>query len=151
MNLLDVNILVYAFRKDTERHPEFREWLRELTTGGLPFGISETVLSSLIRVTTHPRIFRNPSRLSEVIGFSECLRVHPKCRIVNPSRDHWALFTRLCRHADAKGNLVSDAWFAALALDSGCTWITADRDYARFPGLRWRHPLDHEFDMKNPA
>ena len=49
---------------------------------------------------------------------------------------------RLCREAGARGNLVPDAWFAALAIESGSDWITTDRDYARFPGLRWRHPFD---------
>lgn len=105
MNRLDVNILVYAFRRNTERHPEFREWLRELMTGGEPFGISETVLSSLVRVTTHPKVFRIPSRLAEVLGFAERLRAHPKRRIVNPSRDHWALFTRMCLTVTPRGIL----------------------------------------------
>jgi uncharacterized protein len=39
------------------------------------------------------------------------------------------------------GNLVQDAWFAALAIESGCEWITTDRDFARFDGLQWRAPL----------
>jgi len=55
---------------------------------------------------------------------------------------HWEIFARLCREAKATGNLVPDAYFAALAIEHGCEWITTDRDYARFPGLRWRHPLD---------
>ena len=60
---------------------------------------------------------------------------------VVPGERHWAIFSRLCREAGARGNLIPDAWFAALAIESGCEWITTDRDYARFPGLRWRHPL----------
>ncbi|NUN98601.1 MAG: type II toxin-antitoxin system VapC family toxin [Candidatus Omnitrophica bacterium] len=150
MNLLDVNVLVYAFRRDSERHEDYRRWLLEQMGGTSAFGISEQVLSSLIRITTHPRIFRNPSRAAEAVAFAERLRAHPACRIVSPSPTHWGLFARLCEKIGAKGNLVADAWFAALALDSGCTWITADRDYARFPGLRWRHPLDHEADIQNP-
>jgi predicted nucleic acid-binding protein len=47
----------------------------------------------------------------------------------------------VCQRARASGNLVQDAWFAALAIESGCEWITTDRDYARFEGLRWRAPF----------
>jgi hypothetical protein len=50
--------------------------------------------------------------------------------------------TRLCRAAGVKGNLVRDAYLAALPIESGSEWITTDRDYSRFAGLRWRHPLD---------
>jgi len=59
-----------------------------------------------------------------------------------PGKRHWAIFTRLCRDVEAKGNLVPDAYLAALAIESGCEWVTTDRDFARSSGLRWRHPLD---------
>jgi hypothetical protein len=58
-----------------------------------------------------------------------------------PGERHWDIFQRLCREVNAKGNLIPDAYLAALAIESGSEWITTDRDYARFPGLRWRHPL----------
>ena len=61
--------------------------------------------------------------------------------LVGPGERHWDIFARLCRDASAKGNLVADAYLAAMAIESGNEWITTDRDYARFPGLRWRHPL----------
>jgi predicted nucleic acid-binding protein len=62
----------------------------------------------------------------------------PHCQIIEPGPRHWSIFTGLCRSANAYGNLVPDAWLAALAIESGCEWITNDRDYARFKGLRWR-------------
>jgi predicted nucleic acid-binding protein len=62
--------------------------------------------------------------------------------IVSPGRKHWEIFLRLCREGDARGNLVSDAYHAALAIENGCEWITTDRDFARFPGLKWRSPLE---------
>ena len=60
---------------------------------------------------------------------------------IEPGERHWQIFERLCREASARGNLVPDAWLAALAIESGSEWITTDRDYTRFPGPRWRHPL----------
>lgn len=151
MNLLDVNVLVYAFRRDAERHENFRSWLLDLIQGDSAFAVSEQVLSGVIRITTHPRVFKQPSRLKEAVGFVESLRRHPNCRAIRPSESHWPIFIRLCEATNAKANLVTDAWFAALALESGCTWITTDRDYARFPGLKWRHPLDHGDVVENPA
>jgi predicted nucleic acid-binding protein len=93
-----------------------------------------------VRVTTHPKVFVEPSKLNEVLRFCAVLLAQPHCAVVQPGESHWEIFTRLCTQADARGNLVPDAWFAALAIESGCQWITLDRDYARFPQLRWSVP-----------
>jgi hypothetical protein len=100
-------------------------------------------------VTTHPRVFRVPSTVGEVFTFTDALRVHPHCRLIRPGESHWPVFQSLCKHANAKGNLVTDAWYAALAIESGCTWVTTDRDYARFPGLSWTDPLSNSGVMQN--
>ncbi len=65
----------------------------------------------------------------------------PSAKLVVPGGNHWKIFETLCRESAATGSLIQDAWFAALAIESGCEWITADRDYARFKGLRWRPPF----------
>jgi predicted nucleic acid-binding protein len=46
----------------------------------------------------------------------------------------------LCRRSSARGNLVPDAYLAALAIESGCEWVTLDQGFGRFPELRWRAP-----------
>lgn len=150
MNLLDVNVLVYAFRRDTERHDDYRSWLLDLLRRDSAFAVSEQVLSSVIRLSTHPRVFKQPSKLEESIAFTESIRSHPHCRIVRPGDNHWPLFVRLCESTNARANLVTDAWFAALAIESGSVWVTTDRDYSRFPGLKWQHPLDHRGAVENP-
>lgn len=61
---------------------------------------------------------------------------------INPGPRHWGIFERLCEATRAKGNLIADAYLAALAIESGSEWVTTDRDYSRFPGLKWRHPLE---------
>ena len=141
MILVDVNVLVYAKRQDSPQHELFRSWLEEIVRSDAIFGMSDAVLSGVVRVLTHPRIFREPTQLDEALQFVHQLREHPGCVLVAPGERHWGIFNRLCRSAGAKGNLVSDAFHAALAMESGAEWITTDRDYARFPGLRWRHPL----------
>ena len=69
------------------------------------------------------------------------IRSGPNCGPVTPGERHWEIFVRLCEAAGAKGNLVPDAYLAALAIESGSEWISTDRDFSRFPELRWRHPL----------
>ncbi len=142
MQLLDVNVLVYAYRQDAPDHVNLREWLQQLVDSDLPFGYSELVLSGFLRVVTHPRVFDPPAPIEDALLFADALRAQPNAVRIAPSRRHWDIFTRLCRAAGAKGNLVPDAYLAALAIESGSEWITTDRDYSRFPGLRWRHPLD---------
>jgi toxin-antitoxin system PIN domain toxin len=138
--LPDVNVLVHAFRSDSNDHLLCRGWLAEVVNGDSRYGISPQVLSGVVRVTTHPKVFAHPSGLAEVIEFCELVMAQPYCVLVRPGLQHWSIFSRLCKEADARGNLVADAWYAALAIEAGCEWITLDRDYARFTGLRWRLP-----------
>lgn len=103
--------------------------------------MSELVLSGFLRVVTHPRAFDVPTPVDRALTFTDALRSRPNCVLLAPGQRHWGIFARLCRAVGARGNLVPDAYLAALAIESGSEWITTDRDYSRFPGLRWRHPL----------
>jgi len=139
--LADVNVLIYAFREDSPEHKPHREWLQVVVNSDSAYGVSPQVLGSFVRVVTHPAIFARPSTLAEALNFCQVLMDQPHCQLIRPGPRHWSIFTDLCRRAHAIGNLVQDAWFAALAIEHGCEWITTDRDYARFPGLAWRPPL----------
>ena len=141
MVLPDVNVLVYAHRADADRHTEYRRWLEDLVNGDAAYGISELALSGFVRVVTHPRVFHDPTPLEEALQFANQLRTRPNSVLMAPGGRHWDIFEGLCRAASAKGNLIPDAYFAALAIEHGTEWVTTDRDYARFPGLRWSHPL----------
>ena len=141
MILLDVNILVYAHREDATNHNAFREWFEAQLISSEPCGISELVLSGCLRVITHPKVFAIPTPLSEAFRFVEQVRNHANVRIINPGPAHWRIFTDLCKSTGAKGNLIPDAYHAALAIESGCEWITSDHGFARFPKLRWRDPM----------
>ena len=142
MILADVNVLVYACRRDAPRHNEFRAWLESCVSGYAPFGVSELVLSGVLRVLTHPRVFVPQTPSDTAHAFVDALRGQPNCVLLQPGPRHWAIFAQLCRSAGARGNLIADAYHAALAIEHGCEWITADRDFSRFKGLHWRHPLD---------
>jgi len=138
--LPDVNVLVHAFRSDSPKHLICRSWLVGIVNGDARYGMAPQILSGVIRITTHPKVFAMPSALDEVLRFSDALLAPSHCVVIQPGERHWDIFKRLCKEADARGNMVPDAWFVALAIESGCEWITLDRDYARFPGLRWRVP-----------
>jgi toxin-antitoxin system PIN domain toxin len=140
--LPDVNVLIYAHREEAARHVEYRRWLESVLDGPSAFGLSDLVLSSFLRVVTHPRALRPPTPMDRALAFVEALRRAPQRVAISPGPRHWEIFQALVRGASAKGNLVADAYLAALAIESGCEWVTTDRDFARFPGLRWRHPLD---------
>lgn len=141
MFLVDVNVLVYAHRADTPAHGQYRDWLSGLIHSDAAYGVSDLVLSGFLRVVTHPRVFRDPSPLETALAFVGEFRDRPNSVVVSPADRHWEIFSRLCRAVGAKGSLIPDAYLAALAIESGAEWVTTDRDYARFPGLRWRHPL----------
>jgi hypothetical protein len=134
-------VLVYAYRADAVDHRRFRDWLIETIVSDASYGVSELVLSGFVRIVTHPRVFVDPSPVDAALTFASGVREQPNAVIVAPGVRHWTIFDGLCRGAGARGKLIPDAYFAALAIESGSEWITTDRDYARFPGLRWRHPL----------
>jgi toxin-antitoxin system PIN domain toxin len=140
MVLSDVNVLVHAFRTDSSDHVRCRDWLFRVVDSDSRFGMAPQALAALVRLVTNPRIFREPTAPDVVLGFCARLLGHPNCVAVLPGNRHWPIFHRLCLEANARGNLVSDAWFAALAIEWACEWVTLDRDFARFAGLRWTVP-----------
>ena len=140
MVLPDVNVLVAAYRDDVRDHAACRSWLQATLEGDEAFALSDLVLSGFLRVVTHPRVFALPSPIDAALEFVQAIKSQSHCVTVGPGPRHWIIFTRLCREAEAKGNLIPDAYLAALAIESGCEWVTLDRDFARFEGLRWGPP-----------
>ena len=138
--LADVNVLVAAYRDDAPSHLQCRAWLERVLEADEAFGMSTLVLSGFLRIVTHPRVFAVPSALEHAKRFVRSISKQPHCVWVSPGSRHWGIFLKLCADAKARGNLIPDAYLAALAIESGCDWITLDRDFARFDGLRWRPP-----------
>src|SRR5262245_1997756 len=140
MMLPDVTVLIYAFRRDVAQHAACRAWLDRTVLSDARFGVSPLALAAVVRITTRSAANHWSSSLDEAFGFCEDILGQPNCIVVEPGERHWEIFQRLCRETDSRGPRVTGAWFAALAMEWGCEWITLDRDYARFPGLRWRSP-----------
>ena len=140
MILPDVNVLIGAFRSDSPHHFLARPWLNGIILGENRFGISRLVLAAVVRITTDRRAFPNPSSLEDAIGFGQDLVDQPHCHSVEPGERHWDIFKRLTVDTNTTGPRITDAWYAALAIEHGCEWITFDRDFARFPGLKFSAP-----------
>ena len=140
MLLPDLNVLIAAHRSDSPLHEPCRDWLRSVYAGKEPFGLCAPVLIGLVRILTHPRVFSPPDTRDQAFAFVRSLLGHPNALLLNPGRDHVRLFEKLCAAADASGDLVTDAYLAALAIETGAELVSADRDFALFPGLRWRRP-----------
>lgn len=142
MRCVDVNVLVFAHRPESPAHDRYRAWLEDARTAPESLGLADPVLAGFVRVVTHPRIFREPTPLAVALAFVDGLLSSPAAVRVAPGPRQWTVFSDLCRRIEATGNQVPDAYLAALAIETGATWVSADRGFARFPGLRWQHPLD---------
>jgi uncharacterized protein len=94
MILPDVNVLIYAFRRDLPQHAVCRAWLAGVVMSDARFGLSPLVLGAVIRVTSNPRVYRTPSTIEEAFGFCENLLGQPHCQIVEPGERHWDIFKR---------------------------------------------------------
>ncbi|MGM7671008.1 type II toxin-antitoxin system VapC family toxin [Microbacterium sp. A93] len=136
----DVNVLVHAHRHDSVEHEWLAPWLQEHVNADEQLGLADSVISGFVRVTTHPRIFSEPTPLVAALEQIEALLQHPGVTRISAGTRHWEIFSGLCRGADARGNLISDAAHAAVAIEHSATFVTLDRDFARFPGLRWEVP-----------
>ena len=140
--LLDANLLIYAVDRRAGHHARAAAWLTEQLNGPRRVGLPWQTLNAFMRIVTHPRIYREPTPLSKALEFVDVLRQGPTFLPISPGERHWAIFSELCARVEATGNDIPDAFLAALAIENGATWISADRGFSRFPGLRWQHPLD---------
>lgn len=141
MVLPDINVLIYAHREDAPEHDRYAGWLRRLAEGTEPFALSSFTLGGFVRIVTNPKIFDPPTPLATAIAFCERLLDRPHVVLIQPSRRHWGIVVDLLRRTEIRGAGVSDVHLAALALEHGCELVTTDGGFARFPDLRWRHPL----------
>lgn len=142
MILPDVNVLVYAYREEVEQYPQYAEWLSQILRGREPLALHDPVLSGFVRVVTNPRVFDEPTPVALALGLVSRLRHARYARWLPSGHSTWEALGRFADGDRAiRGNLVPDAHLAAVAIAHGCRLATTDRGFARFPGLRWFHPL----------
>jgi toxin-antitoxin system PIN domain toxin len=139
VRVFDVNVLVLAHRFDQPGHEAAVAFVETATASERPFSVPPVVGIGVVRVSTHPRIFDEPTPLTEVIDFLNALRGRP-LHVPLDETTAWPVFTRVCHRYDARGNRVPDAYLAALAIANGATLVTADRGLARYAELAVEYP-----------
>jgi len=142
MLCVDVNVLIYAHRKDLPEHSDYRRLLEGLANHDQPLGLPDLALSGFVRVVSNRRIFAEPTSSDEAWKAVDALLAAPAAMQLRAGERHWGLFRQLAADIGARGNDIADAFLAAYALENNATWLSADRGFARFHRLRWSHPLD---------
>jgi toxin-antitoxin system PIN domain toxin len=142
MMLVDTNVLINAHRPESNRHAEYRVWLQDLINGPQPYAVSDFALTGMVRIVTNPRVYAKPTPIAMALDFADRIRNQPHAMVVAPGSRYWAIFTELCLQVGARGNHVPDTYLAALAIENACEFISDDKGFQKFPGLRWRQPLN---------
>lgn len=140
MILFDVNVVVALQRRDHDHHRIVRPWFDGLRASGATFGVPATVWASYVRLTTNSRVSPEPTPLVEAFGFIDDVVRQSGYRPIGPGPRHLDVFRAVCVDANARADLVPDAFLAAVAIENAATIASFDRDFARFEGLRWIIP-----------
>jgi len=133
--VLDVNVVLAAFRDDHVHHVIARPWFDGLLAGSEPFSVPMVVWGSFLRLTTNRRSFPVPTPLAQAFAFIDAVSAHPRHLRLDPGVRHCELLRRICEDADATGDLIPDAVIAAIALEHRAAVASFDRDFARFSSI----------------
>ncbi|MCS7007493.1 MAG: type II toxin-antitoxin system VapC family toxin, partial [Gaiellaceae bacterium] len=144
------NLLLYAYDSSSAQHGPARRWLEDRLSGAETFGVAWIVLLAFIRLSTSPRVFESPFRVEEAVGLVESWLELPCVRVLHPGPRHATLLRHLLGPLGSGGNLTTDAHLAAIALEHDALLCSADPDFSRFPGLRWRNPLAEGRSARHP-
>jgi uncharacterized protein len=139
--VLDVNLLIYAYDTTTLHHRRARRWLEAVFSGTEPVGLPWQTVCAFLRVSTNSRLPGNRFTMDEAVAVVERCAALPTVHFLAPGIRHWAYFRRMLIDGDVTGPLATDAQLAALTIENGGVLYTTDRDFARFPGLKWVNPL----------
>lgn len=141
MIVLDVNLLLYAYGAASPHHKEARVWLERIFSDAEPVGLPWQTIGAFIRIVTNPRLPGFRRSVEEAAQVVDEWMEQPNVRVLAPGENHWPLFRQMIVEGQAPGPLITDAQLAALTIEYGGVLHTTDRDFARFPGLRWKNPL----------
>jgi uncharacterized protein len=144
MILVDVNLLLYAYDAAAERHEASRAWLEDTLSGSQLVRFAWLTLWAFVRIATSPRVFLRPLSTADAAAAVSRWLAQPSVAVLEPGERHWEILQRLMKEGQIRGPRVTDAALAALAVEHGATLHTADRDFARFPGLKWANPIASE-------
>ena len=135
MIVLDVNVLLAAYRSDHAHHERARPWLERVLSSAEDVIVPDTVWVGFVRLVTNNHVFEVPSTIEEAFAFVDALASAPGYRRIAGLTEGLGLFAQTCIDSDAWGNLVPDAYVASIARAHACPVASFDRDFRRFDGL----------------
>lgn len=141
MTILDANILIYAYNEDAPEQRQISTWLAELFVGQEQIGLAWLTLWAFIRISTHPRLTATPLPAAQAFRIVRTLLEEPGVTVIEPGPRYAEIFEHLVVNYRISGPIMTDAALAALAIEHGATLASTDRDFSRFPNLRWINPL----------
>jgi toxin-antitoxin system PIN domain toxin len=139
--VLDVNILLYAYDSDSPHHAAAKPWIERTLSSGDPVGLPWQTIAAFLRISTNARAMNRRLLLEEAVEAVDEWLQQPNVRVLEPTEDHWVVLRQMVTEGQTTGPLVTDAELAAITVEYGGVIYTTDRDFARFPGLRWKNPL----------
>jgi toxin-antitoxin system PIN domain toxin len=142
VNVLDANLLLYAYDSDSQQHAKARAWVEQVFSDGTPLGLPWQTVTAFLRIATNPRLSGKRFTTEEAVAIVDQWLEQPNVRLLSPGDQHWSILRQVLVEGQARGPLVSDAHLAALTIEYGGILHTTDRDFGRFPGLRWSNPLE---------
>jgi uncharacterized protein len=140
--VLDANLLLYAYDSAFPEHTKAKPWLETIFSSQEPVGLPWQTISAFIRIQTNTRLPGNRFTMDEAVQTVDQWLALPQVHLLAPGARHWLEFRRMLIDGKVRGALATDAELAALTIESGGILCSTDRDFARFPGLRWMNPLD---------
>lgn len=139
--MLDANLLLYAVDERSPRHVPARDWLEQTLSGSETVGFVWLVLLAFVRISTRSSIFEQPLDVTQALDLVDGWLAQPCATVLHPTERHSSVLRELLGPLGTAANLTSDAHLAAVAVEHGAKLLSCDRDFSRFPGLRWSDPL----------
>jgi toxin-antitoxin system PIN domain toxin len=141
VTILDANILLYAYDSASSQHAKARSWVERTFSAADPVGLPWQTVAAFLRIMTNANLPGERFTPEEAVQIVDQWLEQPNIRLLEAGDDQWPLLRQMIVQGQAQGPLISDAQLAALAIEHGGVLHTTDRDFARFPGLRWVNPL----------
>ena len=141
MIVLDVHLLIYAYSSAFPEHEQARQWIEDTFSGDALIGLPWQTISAFIRILTNPNLPGERFSTKEMVAIVHEWTELPNIRLLSPGQRHWSIFKQMLLEGQARGPMTADAQLAALTIEHGGVLHTTDRDFSRFPGLRYVNPL----------
>ncbi len=142
MNVPDANLLIYALDETSPHHRAAKAWLDAELSSGETFAFMWSVLLAVVRLTTNARVFEHPLSAADAFDVVDTWLAQPTTTVIGPTERHAGLLRELLDSSGTAGNLTTDAHLAAVCIEHGAMLCSADRDFARWSGLRWANPIE---------